>query len=72
MGVWYCLLNFLFKVAFMIIPPNIKINPNKEMFSTFFFVQVRVDFVDTEMLSPTEGDCQDQYLIVSGAVWSTG
>ena len=26
--------------------------------------QVRVDFVDTELLSPTEGDCLDQYLVV--------
>ena len=26
--------------------------------------QVRVDFVDTELLSPERGDCNDQYLIV--------
>ena len=25
---------------------------------------MRVDFVDTELLSPTEGDCVDQYLVV--------
>ena len=34
--------------------------------------QVRVDFVDTELLSPVQGDCVDQYLIVSGSTWSTG
>ena len=34
--------------------------------------QVRVDFVDTELLSPIEGDCVDQYLIISGSTWSTG
>ena len=28
------------------------------------FSEVRVDFVDTELLSPTEGDCVDQYLVV--------
>ena len=37
-----------------------------------FFLQVRVDFVDTEMLSPVDGECQDQYLVVSGSVWTTG
>ena len=35
-------------------------------------LQVRIDFVDTEMLAPTEGDCMDQYLLVSGSVWTTG
>lgn len=34
--------------------------------------QVRVDFVDTELQSPIEGDCDDQYLIISGSTWSTG
>ena len=34
--------------------------------------QIRVDFVDTELLSPYQGDCNDQYLIVSGSTWSTG
>ena len=29
-----------------------------------WFSEVRVDFVDTELLSPTEGDCLDQYLVV--------
>ena len=34
--------------------------------------QVRVDFVDTELLSPQQGDCKDQYLLVTGSTWSTG
>jgi len=34
--------------------------------------QIRVDFVDTELLSPERGDCNDQYLIVSGAIWNPG
>jgi len=34
--------------------------------------QVRVDFVDTELLAPTAGNCQDQYLIVTGSIWPTG
>ena len=28
--------------------------------------QVRIDFVDTEMLTPTEGSCKDQYMSISG------
>ena len=36
-----------------------------------WFSEVRVDFVDTELLSPTEGDCLDQYLVVrSHGHWS--
>jgi hypothetical protein len=35
-------------------------------------LQVRVDFVDTELLAPTKGDCTDQYLVVSGSIWPTG
>ena len=30
-----------------------------------------MDFVDTELLSPTEGDCVDQYLVVRSSSLST-
>ena len=30
--------------------------------------QVRIDFVDTEMLTPSEGSCKDQYMSISGNV----
>ena len=39
---------------------------------TLFHLEIRVDFVDTEMQSPKQGDCDDQYLIVSGSVWNPG
>ena len=32
----------------------------------FIILQVRIDFVDTEMLTPTEGSCKDQYMSISG------
>lgn len=32
----------------------------------FIIFQVRIDFVDTEMLTPTEGSCKDQYMSISG------
>jgi hypothetical protein len=31
-----------------------------------------VDFVDTEMLSPVNGNCDDQYMTVSGSIWPAG
>ena len=31
--------------------------------------QVRVDFVDTELLSPRNGICNEQYLLVTGTVF---
>ena len=34
--------------------------------------QVRVDFVDTELLTPQNGNCVDQYLTISGTIWPTG
>lgn len=34
--------------------------------------QVRVDFVDTELLSPTNGNCQEQYMRMQGSMWDTG
>lgn len=34
--------------------------------------QVRVDFVDTELLPPDEGDCNQQYLTVNGHIWPLG
>ena len=34
--------------------------------------QVRVDFVDTELLTPQNGNCIDQYLTISGTIWPTG
>lgn len=34
--------------------------------------QLRVDFVDTEMLTPRQGNCADQFLIVGGDIWPTG
>ena len=34
--------------------------------------QVRVDFVDTELLSPRNGICNEQYLLVTGTIWPLG
>ena len=34
--------------------------------------QVRVDFVDTDLLTPDNGNCNDQYLTVSGTIWPVG
>ena len=34
--------------------------------------QIRVDFVDTEMLSPENGNCNEQYLLVTGTIWPLG
>ena len=34
--------------------------------------QVRVDFVDTEFLTPKDGNCNEQYFIVSGTIWPIG
>ncbi|XP_059095527.1 uncharacterized protein LOC131890237 isoform X2 [Tigriopus californicus] len=34
--------------------------------------QLRVDFVDTEMLTPRQGNCADQFLVVGGDIWPTG
>ena len=50
-----------------------KKNSDKMLNNIFYnFVQIRVDFVDTEMLSPVEGNCDDQYMTVSGSIWPTG
>lgn len=34
--------------------------------------QVRIDFVDTELLTPNNGNCEDQYFSVSGTIWPIG
>lgn len=34
--------------------------------------QVRVDFVDTDMLTPDNGLCNEQYLLVTGTIWPLG
>jgi hypothetical protein len=34
--------------------------------------QVRVDFVDTKLLDPTNGECQKQHLLVRGTIWPLG
>ena len=34
--------------------------------------QVRVDFVDTEFLTPKDGNCNEQYFMVSGTIWPIG
>ena len=34
--------------------------------------QVRVDFVDTELLPPINGDCSQQYLTINGPIWPLG
>ena len=34
--------------------------------------QVRVDFVDTELLTPKNGNCVDQYMTITGTIWPTG
>jgi len=34
--------------------------------------QVRVDFVDTDMLAPIQGACTDQELTIQGTVWPMG
>ncbi len=33
---------------------------------------MRVDFVDTELLSPEDGNCNEQSLQVGGAIWPIG
>ena len=43
---------------------------NKESFSSFF--QIRVDFVDTEFISPNDGMCRDQFMVVGGSIWPVG
>ena len=35
-------------------------------------LQVRVDFVDTELLTPENGNCNEQYFIASGTIWPLG
>ncbi len=35
-------------------------------------LQIRVDFVQTEMLQPTKGNCVQQYLDVRGTIWPLG
>lgn len=34
--------------------------------------KVRIDFVDTELLTPKNGNCEDQYMVVGGDIWPTG
>ena len=34
--------------------------------------QVRVDFVDTNLAPPFNGDCSQQYLTIKGAIWPLG
>ncbi len=31
-----------------------------------------MDFVDTEMIVPRDGNCVEQWVTVTGAVWPTG
>ena len=31
-----------------------------------------MDFVDTELLTPENGNCQDQYFAISGSIWPIG
>ena len=40
--------------------------PKIRMVRMINIFQVRIDFVDTEMLTPTEGSCKDQYMSISG------
>jgi len=35
-------------------------------------LQIRVDFVDTELVDPVRGECLSQFFIVQGAIWPTG
>ena len=34
--------------------------------------QVRVDFVDTELLTPDNGNCREQALTITGTMWHSG
>jgi hypothetical protein len=34
--------------------------------------QIRVDFVDTQMLPPNLGECNQQYLTIKGNIWPLG
>ena len=34
--------------------------------------QVRVDFVDTQLLQPINGECSQQYLTLNGPIWPLG
>ena len=34
--------------------------------------QIRVDFVDTQLLPPTQGECMEQYLTIKGNIWPLG
>lgn len=34
--------------------------------------QIRVDFVDTELMDPVRGECLSQFFIVQGDIWPTG
>ena len=54
-------------------------NENSNEVCTFMLVisdskvcQVRVDFVDTELLGPVNGDCSQQYLTINGPIWPLG
>ena len=43
-----------------------------ELFFYSLPFKVRIDFVDTSMLSPSNGVCEDQYLTVRGSFWKVG
>ena len=45
---------------------------DKKEYSKAFLLQIRVDFVDTELLTPDNGNCNDQALTVSGTIWHSG
>lgn len=34
--------------------------------------QIRVDFVDTELMDPVRGECLSQFFLVQGDIWQTG
>ena len=61
-----CQVNFLRNhstIAWLRVNIHNKWNRSIRMLIIF---QVRIDFVDTEMLTPTEGSCKDQYMSISG------